>query len=296
MRATLNSFQIILILVIAGFTAFIFLMGKDDAAVFTKQVNKIDKDSLRRSFRQSKRDLGKKNNYKAFKQEALAKLSDSLKEKINSFAEVESDVDLADTSTYSKKVGFWKNQEQLLIAAHYQQKLAEKGRQADQWTRAAKLYQQVRKSTKDSVKSSYAVSKSINCYQQVLEKNPENLNAKVDLALAYIEGRQVPMKGVRLLKDVIKKEPDNRKALYYLGALSMQSGQFDKALERFQKLVRIQPENPFNHLYLGNVHEQLGNKEKAIEAYQKYRELVKQPKLKVNVNEKIKSLKQELKK
>jgi len=50
-------------------------------------------------------------------------------------------------------------------------------------------------------------------YDKVLETNPNNLDAKTNLAMTYIAG-PAPMKGIALLREVIEKDPDNKKAIY----------------------------------------------------------------------------------
>ena len=47
------------------------------------------------------------------------------------------------------------------------------------------------------------------------------------------------MEGVTLLKSVLEEDPNNLDAIWELGKLSMQSQQFDKAVERFEKFVSI---------------------------------------------------------
>ncbi|MBL0341448.1 MAG: tetratricopeptide repeat protein [Bacteroidetes bacterium] len=45
----------------------------------------------------------------------------------------------------------------------------------------------------------------------------------------------------------------------------MKSGQFDKAIERFNKVLEINPGRIDMHVYVGEAYVRLGNKEKAIE-------------------------------
>ena len=50
-----------------------------------------------------------------------------------------------------------------------------------------------------------------------------------------------PMKGIMMLKDLIENEPKNVKAHLVLGMFSIQSGQFEKAIDRFEKVLAIDP-------------------------------------------------------
>ena len=65
--------------------------------------------------------------------------------------------------------------------------------------------------------------------RKVLNKNPDNLDAKTNLGMAYM-ATENPVKGVTLFREVLAADPRNEKALYNLGMLSIQSGQYDKAV------------------------------------------------------------------
>jgi Flp pilus assembly protein TadD len=75
-----------------------------------------------------------------------------------------------------------------------------------------------------------------------------------------------------------------------LGEASMTSGQFDKAVERFAKVVHLQPQNLEAVLLLAEANERAGNKSEAITWYKKSIELSDIPGLKEAVNQKINEL------
>jgi tetratricopeptide (TPR) repeat protein len=86
--------------------------------------------------------------------------------------------------------------------------------------------------------------------EKSLEINPSNNNVKVELALSIlnIQDIQPPkgseqMKPMLMLLDVVKNDSNNIEANYYLAKLGVRSGQFEKAIERFKKLVSLQPQN-----------------------------------------------------
>jgi Flp pilus assembly protein TadD len=75
-----------------------------------------------------------------------------------------------------------------------------------------------------------------------------------------------------------------------LGEASMISGQFDKAIERFVKVVRLQPNNLEANLLLAETYERTGKKEEAVSWYKKSVGLTEMPQLKEAVNQKINEL------
>ena len=84
----------------------------------------------------------------------------------------------------------------------------------------------------------------------------------IDQALSLIEGPN-PMEGVFMLRNILENNPENTEALYYLGVLSNQTGQYQNALERFNQLIAIDSSDKRAYLQLGISNYNLGNKEKA---------------------------------
>ena len=84
----------------------------------------------------------------------------------------------------------------------------------------------------------------------------------VDQALSLIEGPN-PMEGVFMLRNILENNPENTEALYYLGVLSNQTGQYQNALERFNQLITIDSSDKRAYLQLGISNYQIGNKEVA---------------------------------
>lgn len=74
------------------------------------------------------------------------------------------------------------------------------------------------------------------------------LDKKIDAAIASInESKANPSggmpEGIMTLVQISRDHPDNERVNFQLGLLSIESGQYDKALKRFEKLVSLHPEN-----------------------------------------------------
>lgn len=94
--------------------------------------------------------------------------------------------------------------------------------------------------------------------------DPSELDAEVDLAIRNItEGKEkgdmsmVMNEGIFRLRGVLQKDSNNTKALYHMGLLSIESGQLEKAANRFEKLILLQPENQEFKNILENVRAQM---------------------------------------
>ena len=125
------------------------------------------------------------------------------------------------------------------------------------------------------------VAGSIRNYEKVLEINPDNLQAQIAIGVASVEGSSqlgiMPMKGIGILKDVLNKDPENVDAMTNLGYFAIQSGQFEKAVERFEKVLSIDPQNAEAYIYLTDAYLSQEKVEKGIETLEKYKSLVDDP-------------------
>jgi len=96
----------------------------------------------------------------------------------------------------------------------------------------------------------------------LLAIEPNQLQAKIHLALTYVGG-STPMQGITLLREVVAKDPDNQEALYQLGILSLQSGQYAKAAARFNQILAKHPDDTKTRFYLALAYKELGDAAKA---------------------------------
>jgi len=107
-----------------------------------------------------------------------------------------------------------------------------------------------------------------------IESKTDNSNLsmeeKTKKALDIIQGGGAPMEGITLLLEVIQEDPNNAEALYYLGDFSMKTGQFKKAISRFEVLTKVQPKNDRFWYLLAQSYEMNKNSEKAVIAYNEF--------------------------
>jgi Flp pilus assembly protein TadD len=127
-------------------------------------------------------------------------------------------------------------------------------------------------------------------YQKVLDKNPNNLLAKTNMAMTYT-ATQTPMQGIMMLRDVIAKEPDYEPALFNLGILSIRSNQFGKAVDRFKQILRNNPSNMKAALNLGYCLAELDRKEEAQKILEQVLANSKDPQEKAAANEILSKIK-----
>lgn len=136
---------------------------------------------------------------------------------------------------------------------------------------------------------------AIAAYEKVQEINPDNLDAKTATGVAYVEGAalmgEMPMKGIGILREVLNIDPENVNAITNLGYFAIQSGQYEKAIERFEKVLQIDPDNAEAYIYLTDVYLSQDKREKGLETLEKYKSMVEDPQVKQQVDEYIKEIK-----
>ncbi len=136
------------------------------------------------------------------------------------------------------------------------------------WLRAGNSYYDAFSFAVDQKKLTYLGEKAREYYSRALEVNPALLEAKSNMAMTYLSTDN-PMQGIALLREVLVTDPNNEQALFNLGILSIQSGQYDLAIERFEKLVELYPNNLQAQFYLGVGYFEGGKKAKARKQFEK---------------------------
>jgi tetratricopeptide (TPR) repeat protein len=132
-------------------------------------------------------------------------------------------------------------------------------------------------------------NKARSIYEGLLEGQTDRLDLKTKIAMTFIASEN-PMNGIMMLREVLEEDPNNLEATMNLGMLSIQSGQFDKAVGRFEKAVKLNPTNVQAWYYLGYSHKELGNADKAIEALNKAKSLDADPEVQASVEDLLKDI------
>ena len=108
-------------------------------------------------------------------------------------------------------------------------------------------------------------------FERSLKVNPNNDSSIVGLGACYIFGSIAdnPMTGILKVRQVVDKDSNNVFGQMVLGHGSILSGQYDKAIDRFGKVLAIQPENLEAILMMAEVYERKQEPENAVQWYTK---------------------------
>lgn len=74
---------------------------------------------------------------------------------------------------------------------------------------------------------------------------------------------------VNMLKSILKEDPENLQALIKIGNLSMDSNQYQEAVDAYSKALEIDPNNVNVRVDMGTCYRRLGRSDRAIEEFKK---------------------------
>lgn len=127
-------------------------------------------------------------------------------------------------------------------AGHYFEKIAVKNPSVETWTNSGDAYFEAMSLALNPKNIEYLVSKTRDCYSNVLKLKENDLHAKTNLAMTYVDSDS-PMQAISMLRSVLDADPNYEPAIMSLGGLSMRSNQYDKAVGRFRHVLKINPTN-----------------------------------------------------
>ncbi|MBU3676049.1 MAG: tetratricopeptide repeat protein, partial [Chitinophagaceae bacterium] len=185
----------------------------------------------------------------------------------------------------------WELHDELNAAAYYYKKGAFLENTEKSLTFAGQLLLVLMQRNQEPGIRAWQAQEAIECFNKVLERNPESTETKIALATCYTEGTGETMKGVTLLREVTAKDSTNIAANIILGKLAIQSGQFDKAQRRLEMVVSMQPENTEAMYFLAEAYRGLGQKEKAVKWFEQCKKLVNNPDFSAEIDRYIQSMK-----
>ncbi len=186
---------------------------------------------------------------------------------------------------------FWDRLKRPDLAAIFVEKQAIELKRAEAWDKAGNRYYYSVQFTQDQSELPVLYQRAIFCFEQALLLEPGHVDAKIMLASCYVEGTEDPMRGISALKEIEKTNANNVKLQLTFAFFSVKSGQLDKAIERFNKVLTIDSTYIEAYLHLADTYEKLNEKEKAIQMLESYSTRTNDPTAQIEINKYIQQLK-----
>ncbi len=109
-------------------------------------------------------------------------------------------------------------------------------------------------------------------YRQAVWLNPENVEARNNLALAYYLKNELD-ESEKEFRHVLKKDPKNFDALDGLGIVFIRKNKYKDALEYLEKALKINEHDLMIHVHLSVVHHKMKSRDKAKSEWKKAKSL-----------------------
>lgn len=151
------------------------------------------------------------------------------------------------------------------IAGHYAKKIAEQINTEESWSITGSTFSICLQNNDTENVKDFCFSNAVSAFENAISLNPENLTYQINLATLYAEFpvETNPMKGIQMLLELNKNNPENVQVLNNLAMFGMRTGQFEKALERINTALQIEPTNKRTNCLAYEIYSRLDNVEKA---------------------------------
>ena len=175
-------------------------------------------------------------------------------------------------------------------AAWFAEKAAMFFNTLESWTRAGNAWYDAYTFATDPGKQNELALKAQEYFTKILARQPGNFDVKSKMAMTYLSSAN-PMQGITLLREVLAADPKNETALFNLGMLAIQSGQYDRAIERLSELITVNANHVQGHLLLGVAYMNKGESGRARTQFEKVKQLDSDPAVQATADSYLKDLK-----
>lgn len=207
------------------------------------------------------------------------------------------DVKNQSENQYTILANFWRDSVGSFIPyAYYLSEAAKLDNSEKKLTFAARLILENMRRENDPGKKVWEAQTAAILFEKALKLDPENQDLQVGLGSCYVYGEgmignaEQTMKGIQQLLQVVKKDSNNMQAQLVLGIGGVISNQYDKAIERLNKVVSFDPHNLEAVSWLADAYAATGDKQNAAKWYEQSKHLVNNPEFSKEIDARIKAL------
>ena len=205
--------------------------------------------------------------------EARKQLPDDLKSILESieFQYNEAEGDTAKAELLKQFSGYWYGNGHPALAGEYAKKVAEIEQTDRSWSIAGTTFAYGMETYDDERLQEYCASESRMALEKAVSINPDFVDHRINLALTYVDypDEDNPMRGIQMLLQLNQQHPDNTGVLFQLARLGVETGQYEKARGRLEKILEIDPEEKRAICLLAGVYKEIGDTAKASEFQEK---------------------------
>lgn len=183
---------------------------------------------------------------------------------------IRGDVKKQKLAVYHELAHFWKDSARIFEPyAWYEAEAARLENSEKSLTFAAHLLLENLRNEQNEQLKRWKALQAKDLFERSLNINDRNDSSIIGLGACYIFGGigANPMEGILKIRQVVDKDSTNIFGQLVLGHGSIISGQYDRAIDRFGKVVALQPSNLEAILMLAEAYERKGDKAEASKWY-----------------------------
>lgn len=162
---------------------------------------------------------------------------------------------------------FWVSKGEWSFGGHYMEEIVALDPTKEHTVAAANTYATGSRETESGDKRTYLRQKAVDMYDQAINQWPGDFSLELEKTLFLINApdSQSPMQGILALVELSKQYPEEPAVFRHLGRFSIQTGQWDKALERLERAYELDPENKETICLLSTVYKEAGDAKRSAE-------------------------------
>ena len=131
------------------------------------------------------------------------------------------------------------------LAGEVQEEIAAVTGAESDWVRTGNLYYDWMESVGDESKAGFA-QRAIAAYQEALQINPDNLDVRTDMAIAYMFDPENSVQAIAQTNMVLEQDSLHVQANFNRGIMLLRINRFEEAISQFNTVKRVvgDPANP----------------------------------------------------
>lgn len=152
--------------------------------------------------------------------------------------------DEAQRLTYQKQLASrWYQMGHPDISGYYALKIAEKENTEAAWSIAGTTFSLCLNNSPSPDREDFCKKRAISSFENAISIAPDNPQHRVNLAMVYANHPlpEQPMKGIQMLLELNRNDPDNVLVLKTLANFGLQTNQFDKVIGRLERAKALAP-------------------------------------------------------
>jgi len=194
---------------------------------------------------------------------------------------------------YDSLVKYLGRSSKYVLAGFYaEEKAAKNNGSGTDWMAAGERYRSAASFQEHEDHLPAIYESAIRCFRKALELEPDNLDAKTGLGISMVDGTNDPMAGITILREVDSTDSTHINTQLALADFAVRSQQYDKAIERYNRVLRMKPEYYAIHLSLAELYDQKRDTANVILHLEAYSSVTDDPVMKAEIDKAIESLKQ----